>query len=66
MSSDRPKGPVSRKVKFTERKIQELLSKPPKKGESAIEWTDMAEDNLKLCIYPSGKATWRQRGVFKR
>ena len=64
MSSDRPKRPVSRKVKFTERKIQELLSKPPKKDESAIEWTDMAEDNLKLCIYPSGKATWRQRGVL--
>lgn len=64
MSSDRSKRPVSRKVKFTERKVQELLGKPPKKGESAIEWTDLSEDNLKLCVYPSGRATWRQRGIL--
>ncbi len=64
MSRDRPKRPANRKVKFTDRKIQELLSKPPEKGESAIEWTDLAEDNLKLCVYPSGKATWRQRGLL--
>lgn len=62
MSRDRP--PKSRKVKMTERKIQELLCKPPKPDESAIEWTDLAEGNLKLCIYPSGKASWRQRGVL--
>lgn len=64
MRHDGQERPVNRKVKFTERKIQELLSKPPKKGESAIEWTDISEDNLKLCVYPSGKATWRQRGVL--
>jgi integrase len=64
MSHDGQKRPVNRKVKFTERKIQELLSKPPQKGESAIEWTDISEDNLKLCVYPSGKAAWRQRGVL--
>ncbi len=64
MTRDRPKRPVCRKVKFTDRKIQELVSKPPKKGESAIEWTCLAEDNLKLCVYPSGKASWRQRGML--
>jgi integrase len=64
MTRDRPKRPVCRKVKFTDRKVQELVSKPPKKGESAIEWTCLAEDNLKLCVYPSGKASWRQRGML--
>ncbi len=64
MHRDRHKKPVNRKVKFTERKVQELISKPPPKGESAIEWTDISEDNLKLCVYPSGRASWRQRGVL--
>jgi integrase len=49
---------------MTERKVQELVSKPPRPGESAIEWTDITEDNLKLCVYPSGKASWRQRGML--
>jgi len=64
MSDNKPKRSVCRKVKLTDRKVRELIGKPPKKGESAIEWTDMAEDNLKLCVYPSGKASWRQRGML--
>lgn len=64
MSNDGPKRPVCRKVKMTDRKVQELIGKPPHPGESAIEWTDLAEDNLKLCVYPSGKASWRQRGML--
>jgi len=64
MSRDTPRRSVCRKVKLTDRKVRELVSKPPNKGESAIEWTDLAEDNLKLCVYSSGKASWRQRGVL--
>lgn len=64
MSDNKPKRSVCRKVKLTDRKVRELLGKPPKKGESAIEWTCLAEDNLKLCVYPSGKASWRQRGML--
>ena len=64
MSDNKPKRSVCRKVKLTDRKVRELIGKPPKKDESAIEWTDMAEDNLKLCVYPSGKASWRQRGML--
>lgn len=64
MSENKPKRSVCRKVKLTDRKVRELIGKPPKKGESAIEWTCLAEDNLKLCVYPSGKASWRQRGIL--
>jgi len=64
MSRDKPRRSVCRKVKLTDRKVRGLVSKPPNKGESAIEWTDLAEDNLKLCVYSSGKASWRQRGVL--